>query len=233
MPRQKQTKGKCVYCGKEFAKSGISRHLKTCATRQQTISEEKGEQERLFHLQVQGTWRPEYWMHLEMPGSLTLEKLDTFLRDIWLECCGHLSAFTINGTRYEFSVDPTWDYWGEKPHTMKHKLSTVFYPGLKTAYEYDFGSTTSLDITVVAEREGVPNRAKPIHILSRNGPPDIPCENCGQQQATRIYTWEDYKELCDACGDASGFDNEGWLPVVNSPRAGECGYTGDAFVARG
>ena len=229
MPRQKQTKGKCAFCGKEFAKSGMARHLNTCPARQQVISEEKGKKDTLFHVQVQGSGRPEYWMHLEMPGSLTLETLDQFLRDTWLECCGHLSMFKINGIRYEVSVDPTWDYWGERPKTMKHKLERVFYPGLKAAYEYDYGSTTPLNITVIAQREGIIDKKTPIHLLSRNAPPDIPCENCGQRQATRIYTWEGYASLCDVCGDESGYDDEGWLPMVNSPRAGECGYTGDAF----
>jgi len=229
MPRQKQTKGKCSFCGKEFAKSGMTRHLKTCTARQEVIANKKGKQEILFHVQVQGQWRPEYWMHLEMPGSITLEKFDQFLRDTWLECCGHLSMFEINGTRYEVSVDPTWDYWGEVPKTMKHKLAKVFYPGLKADYEYDFGSTTPLGVNVIAQREGVPDKKNTIHILSRNEPPDIPCENCGQRQATRVYVWEEYTAMCDECGDESGYDEEGWLPVVNSPRVGECAYTGDAF----
>lgn len=230
MPRQKQTKGKCAYCGKEFAKTGMARHLKACLARQQVLAEEKGTKDTLFHVQVQGKYRPEYWMHLEMPASITLEKFDAFLRGIWLECCGHLSMFKIHETRYEVLVDPTFDYWGEKPKTMKHKLSKVFYPGLKADYQYDFGSTTPLDVIVIDQREGVPNKAQPIYILSRNDPPDIPCENCGQRQATRIYTWHDYTTLCDECGDASAYDDEGWLPVVNSPRVGECGYTGDDAV---
>jgi len=32
-----------------------------------------------------------------MRGSATLTKLDDYLRAIWLECCGHLSKFTIGG----------------------------------------------------------------------------------------------------------------------------------------
>jgi hypothetical protein len=39
-------------------------------------------------------------MHLEMPTSAALIDLDDFLRAIWLECCGHLSEFTIGGTSY-------------------------------------------------------------------------------------------------------------------------------------
>ena len=36
-----------------------------------------------------------------MCGSATLEELDHYLRTIWLECCGHLSQFTIGGMLYD------------------------------------------------------------------------------------------------------------------------------------
>jgi len=49
---------------------------------------------------VEGSYLPYYWMHLELPANATLEDLDSFLRDIWLECCGHLSAFRIEGKEY-------------------------------------------------------------------------------------------------------------------------------------
>jgi len=39
-----------------------------------------------------------------MPARATLTDLDGFLRDIWLECCGHLSAFDIGTVRYELDI---------------------------------------------------------------------------------------------------------------------------------
>ena len=51
-------------------------------------------------------------MHLEMPASDALADLDGFLRDIWLECCGHLSEFTIGGTSYSSEPDDYF-YFGE------------------------------------------------------------------------------------------------------------------------
>jgi len=39
-------------------------------------------------------------MHIEMPVSGTLYDLDSFLRAVWLECCGHLSAFRIGKVSY-------------------------------------------------------------------------------------------------------------------------------------
>jgi hypothetical protein len=35
-----------------------------------------------------------------VPVGATLAKLDAFLRETWLECCGHLSSFEIAGERY-------------------------------------------------------------------------------------------------------------------------------------
>ena len=41
-----------------------------------------------------------YWMQLAVRADTTLRQLDGFLRGMWLECCGHLSEFKIQGTRY-------------------------------------------------------------------------------------------------------------------------------------
>jgi len=32
---------------------------------------------------------------MQVKDNAALSDLDSFLRDIWLECCGHLSAFEI------------------------------------------------------------------------------------------------------------------------------------------
>jgi len=58
------------------------------------------QKEKFFHLLVEGRYLPEYWMHLLVTADISLKKLDTFLRDIWLECCGHLSAYTIEDKTY-------------------------------------------------------------------------------------------------------------------------------------
>jgi hypothetical protein len=54
-------------------------------------------QETIWHLRIQGAYAKEYWLDLELVGSASLEQLDKYLRAIWLECCGHLSKFTIGG----------------------------------------------------------------------------------------------------------------------------------------
>jgi hypothetical protein len=45
-------------------------------------------------------------MHLEVPADATLTDLDEFLRETWVECCEHLSAFRIAGVSYVSYDDP-------------------------------------------------------------------------------------------------------------------------------
>ena len=35
---------------------------------------------------------PEYWLHVEGRETASLQQLDSLLRRVWLECCGHMSA---------------------------------------------------------------------------------------------------------------------------------------------
>lgn len=100
MARQKQPKGICAFCGKEVAKSGATRHLASCAKRQEAIAQaeqKKTKSETLYHLRVQDAYNPNFWLNLEMRGNKTLGDLDMYLREIWLECCGHLSEFSLGG----------------------------------------------------------------------------------------------------------------------------------------
>jgi hypothetical protein len=99
------SKGICSFCKGEFEKAKMTQHLKYCKQRAAEIATEiesipVSQKTRLFHILVEGRYNPQYWMHIEMPSSDTLADLDDFLRAIWLECCGHLSEFTIGGTSY-------------------------------------------------------------------------------------------------------------------------------------
>lgn len=105
--------GTCAYCKQIFPKNVIKRHLNTCKERQtaQEAASQKSraKKERLFHIQVEGRALPMYWLHLEVPASAKLADLDQYLRDIWLECCGHLSAFRIDKVSY--SISPEEDFF--------------------------------------------------------------------------------------------------------------------------
>lgn len=234
MAKRNISYGKCFFCGQPIAKNVISRHLKSCPARQEEIAREAGRKEkpvRLFHLQVEGLYYPEYWMHLEMPASSTLRTLDNFLRAIWVECCGHLSAFTIRNIAYELNtgmVDAMWKEilgFSRPTRSMGVKLGDVLRVGERFFYEYDYGTTTSLKLKVVAEREGL-RPPRDVRILARNYAPNYVCVEC-RQPATQIYTYEmPWHTYCDKHARSHEEWPDGFMPIVNSPRAGECGYTG-------
>jgi hypothetical protein len=111
------SKGVCSFCKGEFEKAKMTQHLKYCKQRATEIATELEstpalKKTRLFHILVEGRYNPQYWMHLEMSASDSLADLDDFLRAIWLECCGHLSEFTIGGTSYS-SEPEDYFYFGE------------------------------------------------------------------------------------------------------------------------
>ena len=53
-----------------------------------------------FHLLVEAKYSKQYCLHLLIPLQSSLSELDNFLRNIWLECCGHISQFNINDITY-------------------------------------------------------------------------------------------------------------------------------------
>ncbi len=230
--RPKGTKGRCMFCNASFGKRAMVRHLETCQARfPLRPPSEKPRQSKSFHLIVEP--RPAsmvYWLHLEAPAVATLEDLDEFLRDIWLECCGHLSAFTIEGKRYTAMPERS-SFWinEDDEEDIARPLGDVLKPGMKFYHEYDFGTTTELVLKVELERPA-DTRSRKIKLLARNDPPDLRCSACGAP-ATQICPecdWEGKGLLCDACVSEHECPEDFLLPVVNSPRSGVCGYTGPA-----
>ncbi len=175
-----------------------------------------------------------------MPAAGKLQALDGFLRDIWLECCGHLSAFKIEGPKRSplraladlrsMMASGSHEWSDPDEIDMSTPVGDVFQEGVKVGYEYDFGSTTALTLKLVGEREGPVKKADEVTLLARNDPPNIPCGACGKAPATIIDMENAYDEsgwLCDACAEKEDLlDSDMTLPVVNSPRTGVCGYTG-------
>ena len=233
------TSGKCRLCGELFAKARMSTHLKQCAKRA-TATLQVAKPAPCFHVFVEAKFEPWYWLHLEVPATATFGALDQVLRDIWLECCGHMSAFTFPRERLP---RPTLGNFNEflaaqlqrtleggfddEDDLMDELVGTQLKPAVKFGYEYDFGTTTELSLRVVAERP----RAFPksgIHLLARNEPPEILCVNC-KKPATQICpecAYEGAGALCKTCAKKHDCGDEMLLPVLNTPRTGVCGYTG-------
>ena len=102
-----------------------------------------------------------YWLAIEARADAKLEALDATLRRTWLECCGHLSAFRIGDVDY-FSRGYEVGGWSvpgltrkRVERTMTARLGDALPPvGDRIGYQYDFGSTTMLQLTVTGERRG-------------------------------------------------------------------------------
>jgi len=208
-------KATCLLCKSKYSGSDMTRHLQSCLPKSLEGQKKEGKTKTqpFFHILVKGFSFPEYWLHLKTPCDAKLADLDRFLREIWLECCGHMSAFTLNRE--------------ELP--MAKKLKDVLQPGTELFYEYDFGSTTDLSIKAIAQHEGPAEKGKKVEVLARNEPPEMVCEECGKHPAVQICTecqWDGAGRLCQKCAKKHECGEEMMLPVVNSPRTGVCGYTG-------
>ena len=223
MARGRQSKGKCACCGQEITKNGATKHLLACAQRQEAIlkaENKKGEAEALYHLRIQAVGQNQFWLDLEMRGSATLKDLDYYLRAIWLECCGHMSQFSIGG-------------WQGEEIPKKRPADEIFESGLELTHIYDFGTSSETLIKVVDARKGKPTTSRPVALMARNLMPEYECVEC-KQPATWLCVECLNEEnlwgtLCDEHGETHPHDNYGEpARLVNSPRLGLCGYRGPA-----
>ena len=206
-------KSKCEICGSLFARQGMTRHLKSCLKKDLEKKGSGGKPKDLLLLNVSDAPNPDYFLYLLLDEETTLEALDIFLRNIWLECCGHMSSFSVG--RYGDEID------------MMQKVSGAFEFGDNLTYRYDFGSTTELNIRGMGSYKGLVKEK--IQIIARNAPPIIPCDQCSAKPAVQVCTeciW-DGGWLCEDCAKTHDCDEDMFLPVVNSPRTGVCAYMGN------
>ena len=223
MPRSPETRGTCSFCGEVVTRRGVVKHLEKCSRwleRRQAGELSSRPAETLWRLRIQDAGNKDYWLELEMAGSATLDKLDKYLRAIWLECCGHLSKFTIGG-------------WGGIDIGKTRKADAVFEEGLTLRHLYDFGTTSETDIHVVGARTGKLLNRHPITLLARNIQPQAACQKCGQPAnwlcIECLYEEDKTGYLCDEHVEAHPHKNYGEpMGIYNSPRMGLCGYEGPA-----
>lgn len=193
----------------------MTRHLRSCKERLEGLKKEDTGED-IFLLRAGAG---PFWVYFEVSAKATLENVDSFLRDIWLECCGHLSLFTIGDVRYASSPQNEFD-----DKSMRVMLKNVLSPGMSFVHEYDFGTTTTLGLKCVSVRNG--RHVKGIAVLARNDLPKFECSIC-KSPAKKICTECDREGLlCAGCAKKHECGEDMLLPVVNSPRMGMCGFTG-------
>lgn len=232
------TDGTCFLCDDTHTKRGMTRHLQSCLPAEVTDGETS-----VTLLRIVSERRPDYWIHVAVDRTTTLARLDEFLREFWVECCNHLSSFTIDERHYErpFEEDRPAGL-GPPPQSMDVLLDDILSEETDSfAYEYDFGSTTALTLevvdtgawdidelerTLVADESPVPE----VTVLTRNDQPERRCEACGDLAdvlcQTCLQSPEDDAYFCEDCADDHDCAHLMFLPVVNSPRSGVCGYRG-------
>ncbi|MEP6466243.1 MAG: hypothetical protein ABJB05_08055 [Parafilimonas sp.] len=247
-----KSEGKCLFCGETFLKAGINRHLQKHLAAK--AKENKPGKSFLLKIETNPQWGSSpYFLSLWADGEALMGDIDNFLRRIWLECCGHMSSFTNEKNKQKGGG--MWDFFeaeqllakgkradyeklmedanGEIP--MSREIKTDLAKNLKIKYDYDFGSITSLQLTVVEEYP-VKADAK-IVLLSRNEPLEILCETCGKEPATvlcSVCMGNEESAFCKKCGKqhaktCSDFKDYAAMPVVNSPRMGVCAYEGGSI----
>lgn len=200
--------GICEKCGTRMGKAAMAAHLRKClpATGQ-------GAAVNGLLIRVQAMGAPMYWMDCAVRSDAKLKQLDRLRRRTWLECCGHLSAFTTGGRgRIGMSV-------------LVEKA--LLAAGNRLGYEYDFGSTTALVISATERISAVFDTL--VRVVARNEPPVWACDVCGEP-ATAICTqclYDNRGFCCATHARKHSCGTDMLLPVVNSPRMGVCGYTGE------
>jgi hypothetical protein len=202
MPR-KQSKAVCSYCGDEYAKAGMTRHLENCKKHMEAIDkadQRKAQSETIYYLRVQDAYRKMYWLDIEISASATLKDLDSYLRHIWLECCDHLSMFSIGG-------------WGGQEIPKSRKIGEVFKLTSELTHIYDFGTSSETLIKVIGVRDGKPLSKHPIELMARNLIPEEECIECGKPAnwlcPECLIEENEWGALCDEHKDSHPHHNYG------------------------
>lgn len=183
-------------------------------------------------VEITDRYLPPYWLYLEVSAHATWRDLDLFLRDRWLECCGHASSFTHRGVEYVADPDNSLA-WGDDPvQPMSGDPVWTVRPGNTFLYTYDFGTSTELvgrSLRFVPAASDAPR----LRLLARNDTPDFRCAGC-MQPATQVcgLCYQEGNPPCWYCDECKGQhrcadpSTDYFLPALNSPRVGLCAYRG-------
>ena len=219
--------GICCVCRQTVAGSRIRRHLPRCIethtglrpARNPRRRDQRRVSQKTAHISIRSKERP-HWLELGVRCDVTLYELDQFLRSVWLECCGHLSNFRINGETYSIVVPlpgtgcrfkPEYDYEENLKH-MGRSVNAAVPPLTKFRHEYDYGTPTELDLEYVAvygELVQAVTPTQPWHggqivILARNHPLRA-CLRCGKPARWKfVPEYGEYEEYDDELYEEEG-----------------------------
>ena len=159
-------RGRCALCGYETTKGSIGKHSARCPQlHEQVIGAASGKPETLLRVRMQDGYEGTFWLDVEVRSGCTLGDVDAYLRAIWLECCGHMSKFSIGG-------------WGGTDAAKSRRVQAVLTDGVELTHIYDFGTESVTRITAVGSRQAVPLSQRAITLMARNLPPEVTCVDC-------------------------------------------------------
>eukprot|EP01114_Cavostelium_apophysatum_P013630 TRINITY_DN3341_c0_g1_i1.p1 TRINITY_DN3341_c0_g1~~TRINITY_DN3341_c0_g1_i1.p1 ORF type:complete len:272 (+),score=36.93 TRINITY_DN3341_c0_g1_i1:169-984(+) len=225
----------CEFCKETFPETEIRTHLLAEIPKQ--TQQETGSKTTYFLIKVVG--KPCY-LYLLVDKKSKFIAVDSLLKDIWLECCGHLSAFSLmDGSGRRRMLEPD-----EEDQIMAKPLESELQVGSSFHHIYDFGTSTETDGCVMQEIE-LPKplqcvRANHCFLVARNEMKQVNCNVCKNSGKKRKAEWTCYNYrcpsavgsgnrkkpcgLCDECKDAHGCEDYEIHGIANSPREGMCGY---------
>lgn len=207
-----KTKGICSYCRTAIPKNirSIMKHISDC----KAIVNSKRPVSPHMILMIEAKYIQFYWMVIKAKPDTRMETVDQFLKDIWVECCWHLSEFSESG--HNISMDK--------------KISDVFLYGNKIDYIYDFGSPTEITLSLIQSVDMINDKA--IQVILQNEEIEFKCSYCGKKASDLCQYCSETEDiaLCEACRENHECfieeEEDCLVPIHNSPRLGVCGYTG-------
>ncbi|MDZ4759109.1 MAG: hypothetical protein SGJ10_13365 [Bacteroidota bacterium] len=206
------SEGKCLFCEAVFPQKEIGKHLAKHLAEMQKADVKKSVAS-YCHIQIE---IGEMFLQILAKSDTEMEEIGVFLRNIWLEFCGHMSGFDHK----DFEIE------------MEDLVETVFENRTKLSYDYDYGTTTSVFLKGLKKYSLFFKES--IILLSRNEPLNLMCATCNKEPAVFLCStcyWKQYAFYCKKCSTkhkkvCDDFADYSKMPVVNSPRMGQCGYEG-------
>jgi hypothetical protein len=217
----KMYKIKCYICNNTYSPEGFTRHVKSCIVKNKNAElQTVPDNDSVYLIKITERYVKGYALYLLIDGCVLLGTLDNYLREIWLECCGHLSTFLIDGQRYDCSPE----YPGE--YDMNHEIRNLPIDK-KFEYMYDFGSTSYLQLELMGIYK-YKHTDIGIHLIGRNTFSTPKCSSCDKEADVYAVNPDSIKGqfMCSSCFDKKEkeVDEIYEHPITNSPRMGICGY---------
>ena len=148
--------GTCMLCHQIIIADEAINHLTMCGVIRPARQAETV-------LQIKVATGEDYWVFVEAAASTTLHDFYLFLRNNWWECCGHVSAFIIDGLT-------------ANKNYMTDTLQQHFTTGTTFHYQHDSGIPVRVTGEVLAVKETVPLKA--ITLVLRKNLTVEKCESC-------------------------------------------------------